>query len=59
MKYHNETFQTIRMCVQTYFNLYGVMPSAQEMIDWIGDPYKDAIREYLNEVTTLKALKAA
>ena len=25
--------QTVRMCIQTFFNMYGVMPGTQDMIE--------------------------
>ena len=35
---NNENIQKIRMCVQTYINIYGVLPSVNEMSDWLGMP---------------------
>ena len=32
----NDQMQEIRMCFQTYFNLYGTSPSEQEMLEWLG-----------------------
>ena len=32
----NENIQKIRMCVQTYINLYGTLPGVNEMADWLG-----------------------
>ena len=29
--------QITNLCIQTYYNLYGVMPDAQELADMIGD----------------------
>ena len=34
----NENIQKIRMCVQTYINLYGILPAVNEMSDWLGMP---------------------
>ncbi len=46
----NDQLQDIRMCFQTYFNLYGAAPSEQEMLEWLGTSYQDRIPEYLNQV---------
>ena len=35
----NYETQTIKTCIQTYFNLYGVMPGTKDMIDWLGETY--------------------
>lgn len=29
--------QAARTCIQTYYNLYGVMPGAQELAEMIGE----------------------
>ena len=41
--------QTVRMCLQTFFNMYGVMPGAQDMIDWLGEDYAKVVPLYVNE----------
>ena len=41
--------QTVRMCIQTFFNMYGVMPGAQDMIDWLGEDYAKVVPLYINE----------
>ena len=40
-----EKLQTIKMCVTTYFNLHGVLPSIQEMLEWLGKSYEDILIE--------------
>lgn len=32
--------QKVRMCIKTFFNMYGIMPGAQDMIEWLGDSYE-------------------
>lgn len=44
-----DQMQEIRMCVQTFFNLYGTIPGKQLLIEWLGTAYADMIPEYLNE----------
>ena len=46
----NDQMQEIRMCYQTYFNLYGAAPSKQEMLEWLGTSYKDKIPEYPDQM---------
>lgn len=46
----NDQMQQIRMCIQTYFNLYGVVPDAQEMREWLGASYDETIMECMEEV---------
>ena len=43
-----ETIQKIRMCIKTFVNLYGRMPSVQDMIAWLGNAYENAVPEYMN-----------
>lgn len=45
---NNETIQKIRMCIKTFVNLYGRMPSVQDMIAWLGNTYENAVPEYMN-----------
>ena len=47
MKEYNEKIQKIKMCIQTYFNLHGVMPSLQEMTDWLGASFQDLLPNYI------------
>ena len=46
----SDQMQQIRMCFQTYFNLYGVAPGEHEMLEWLGTSYQEKIPEYLNQV---------
>lgn len=39
--------QTVKMCIQTYVNLYGVMPGAGDMLDWLGESYAAIIPLYV------------
>ena len=39
----SEKIQTVNMCIQTYFNLYGHMPSLMEMIEWLGNSYQPVL----------------
>ena len=41
--------QQIRMCIQTYVNLYGIAPSRQVMLEWLGASYEDMIPECLGQ----------
>ncbi len=41
----NEMLQKIKMCVTTYFNLNGVMPTIQDMLDWLGASFRDVLIE--------------
>lgn len=45
-----DQMQEIRMCIQTYFNLHGSIPSKQVMIDWLGTSYEDQIPEFMETV---------
>ena len=36
MEMKNDQMQKIRMCIQTYFNLYGVVPDVQVIREWLG-----------------------
>ena len=44
----SEAIQKIKMCIKTFINLYGVMPSVQEMTEWLGKAYEKIIPEYMN-----------
>ena len=41
--------QAINTCIQTYFNLYGVMPTLRDMIGWLGESYEKVIPLYMNK----------
>ena len=47
-----EKEQKIRMCIQTYVNLYGIAPSAQELLEWLGTSCDDRVLGYLNQKQT-------
>lgn len=42
-----EKMQKINMCVQTYINLYGQMPTLQEMVEWLGISYQPLLMKVL------------
>lgn len=42
-----DKLQEIRMCFQTYINLYGVAPDVLKLLEWLGASYKDMIPEYM------------
>ena len=42
----------IRMCIKTYFNMYGVIPTIMEMIEWTGEPYEAILNIYVAEGLT-------
>ena len=48
MEKNNDQMQEIRMCFQTYFNMYGTVPSEQEMLEWLGTSYENEIPKYMN-----------
>lgn len=46
-KISNDQMQVVQMCIQTFFNLYGAMPSKQELLEWLGASYEDRIPDQL------------
>ena len=44
-----DKMQQVRMCIQTYFNLYGIEPSRQDMLEWLGASYEAVIPEYIRQ----------
>lgn len=42
-----DKLQEIRMCFQTYINLYGVAPDVLKLLEWLGASYNDMIPEYM------------
>ena len=44
-----DQIQRIRMCIQTYFNLYGAVPDVQVLREWLGTTCDDRILECLNQ----------
>ena len=49
MKMRIDQMQKIRMCIQTYFNLYGAVPDVQVLREWLGTSCDDRILECLNQ----------
>ena len=45
-----DMIQQIRMCVQTYFNLYGAAPGRQVILEWLGISDEGWISECLGQV---------
>ena len=43
MKINSEDFQKIKMCAQTFFNLYGVKPTVKDLVAWLGKSYEKQI----------------
>ena len=44
-----ESLQTIHMCIQTYLNLYGRLPSVQELTRQLGPSNLQLIKTAMNE----------
>ena len=42
----NDMIQKIQMCIKTFQNLYGKMPSIQEMVRWTGASYDTILAAY-------------
>jgi len=49
MKKQSDQIQDIRMCIQTYFNLYGAFPTRQVLVEWLGISYEKEIPYLLSE----------
>ena len=49
MKMRIDQIQKIRMCIQTYFNLYGVVPDVKVLREWLGTSCDDRVLGYLNQ----------
>ena len=45
----NEMIQKLRMCIKTYLNLYGVIPSIEKLSEWSGIPYNMVLPVYKAE----------
>ena len=43
----NDQMQVVRMCIQTFFNLYGAMPGKQELLEWLGASCEDRIPDQM------------
>ena len=50
MEKKKDQMQEIRMCIQTYINMHGTVPSAQVMEEWLGTSYEESIPEYLDQI---------
>ena len=44
-----DQMQRIRMCIQTYFNLYGEAPDVKVPREWLGTSCDDRVLGYLNQ----------
>ena len=49
MKIKIDQMQRIRMCIQTYFNLYGVVPDVKVLREWLGTSCDDRVLRCLNQ----------
>ena len=49
MKMRIDQIQKIRMCIQTYFNLYGEVPDVKVLREWLGTSCDDRVLGYLNQ----------
>ena len=45
-----ENIQMIKMCMQTYINLYGTVSGIREMVDWTGLTYEEVLPVYMAEL---------
>ena len=45
----NYELQILKTCIQTYLNLYGVMPGTPELVEMLGSEYESIIPLYLRE----------
>ena len=52
-----EMEQSLRLCVSTYINLYGVMPSTKEMCTQVGATNEVAVADFIRHMT-LPSLRA-
>jgi hypothetical protein len=52
MKAGNDQMQDIRMCIQTYFNLYGSVPTEKALLEWLGASYEAVIPAFLEQKKT-------
>ena len=44
-----EIIQKTRMCIATYFNLYGIIPGVWEMVEWTGESFETILKIYAAE----------
>ena len=54
-----ENIQMIKMCMQTYINLYGAVPGIPEMVDWTGLTYEEVLPAYKAEIMPKTSGQAA
>ena len=54
-----EMERSLRLCISTYVNLYGVMPSTKEMCTQLGVSNEVAVAEYLHTVALSSLLATA
>ena len=47
-----EKMQTVKMCIQTYLNLYGQMPTINELSQQLDTSYLQLIQSMLSEYAT-------
>ncbi len=52
MKARNDQMQDIRLCIQTYFNLYGSVPTEKALLEWLGASYEAVIPAFLQQKKT-------
>ncbi len=41
----NNEYQKINLCIQTYYNLYGVMPDTKELTEMLGEEYASTVSQ--------------
>ena len=46
---NREIIQKTRMCIATYINLYGIVPSVREMAEWTGESFETILKIYAAE----------
>ena len=49
---NKDAIQKTKMCIATYFNLFGVMPSITDMVEWTGESYEVVFNIYAAEGLT-------
>ena len=54
-----EMERSLRLCISTYVNLYGVMPSTKEMCVQVGTTNELAVADYLHHVALSSLLATA
>ena len=46
---NKEILQKIKMCIATYFNLYGILPGIRKVAEWTGESDELISRVYAAE----------